>query len=209
VRKKHAQTQTKTTIHQVDSSLSQGETKIMNEQTLIVIKPDGVKRGLIGEIIKRFETAGLRISKLHMRTLDEPFTREHYFLEETWAKNVYEKTKNKHEEHNKNPFPFNDHLAYGKMIQDWNVNFLIEGPVIAMIAQGPHAIQIARKIIGVTEPLSAAPGTIRGDYAMTESYAIANSKERTVRNLVHASDSQESAKREIHLWFGKQVITHG
>ena len=175
------------------------------EKTLILIKPDGVFRSLAGEIISRFEKPGLKIIAMKMVWADENLAKKHYILEEEWAKNVYEKTK-KTREAAGDPFPYKDPIAYGKMIQGWNSEFLREGPIIAMILEGPHAVEIARKIIGTTEPRQASPGTIRGDYAMTESYDLANDKNRVLRNLAHASDSVETAKREINIWFTKKEI---
>ncbi|MBX4196445.1 nucleoside-diphosphate kinase [Candidatus Pacearchaeota archaeon] len=172
----------------------------MNEQTLILIKPDGVMRGLIGRIISRFEETGLKIVGLKMVWADDKLAKSHYHLDEEWAKNVFAKTKSTHEKEGK-PFKFKDHMEFGGLIQQWNMEFLREGPVIAAVIEGPAAVEIVRKMIGHTEPKQAAPGTIRGDFAMIESYAIANDKQRVLRNLAHASDSPETAQREIALWF--------
>ena len=131
---------------------------------------------------------------------DEALAKKHYALEEQWAKSVYEKTKIGYEKEGK-PFPYKDHMEIGKKIQDWNAKFLQEGPVIAFVLEGPHVIEIVRKMVGSTEPRQANPGTIRGDYAMIESYALADIKSRVLRNLVHASDSKETAEREIAVWF--------
>lgn len=177
----------------------------MLERTLVVLKPDTVARNLVGEIITRFERTGLKITGMKMVWVDEAFAKKHYFLDEQWAKNVYDKTK-KTKEANNEPFPYKDHMEYGGMIQGWNATFLREGPVVALVFQGPHAVEIVRKMIGSTEPRQATPGTIRGDYAMIESYTLANTKERVLRNLVHASDSPETAEREIALWFTKQEL---
>ncbi len=170
------------------------------ERTLVLIKPDGVVRGLSGEIISRFEKTGLKIAGMKMLWADEELAKKHYILEEEWAKNVFEKTKITREAQGQ-PFPYKDFMEYGKMIRDWNASFLQEGPVVALVIEGPHAIEITRKMVGSTEPRQAAPGTIRGDFAMIESYQIANDKSRVLRNLVHASDSIETANREIAVWF--------
>ncbi len=175
------------------------------ERTLILIKPDGVVRSLVGEIISRFERTGLKIVGMKMVWADEDLAKKHYILDEQWARNVFEKTKKTREAEGQ-PFPHTDALEYGRMIQGWNASFLREGPVIAIVLEGPHAIEIARKMIGTTEPRQANPGTIRGDYAMIESYALANDKSRVLRNLAHASDSPETAEREIALWFTKKEI---
>jgi nucleoside-diphosphate kinase len=176
-----------------------------SEKTLVLLKPDTVKRHITGKIISRFEETGLKIVGMKMVWVDEEKAKNHYFLDEQWAKNVYEKTKIAYEKENK-PMDFKDHLELGKRIQSWNVNFLREGPVIALVLEGPHAIELVRKMIGSTEPRQAIPGTIRGDFASIESYAVADSLKRVLRNLVHASDSKETAKREIELWFSPEEL---
>ncbi|MEK6792753.1 MAG: nucleoside-diphosphate kinase [Nanoarchaeota archaeon] len=177
----------------------------MIEKTLILLKHDSISRNLVGKIITRLEEIGLKIIALKMVWPDEHLAKNHYFLDEEWAKAVYEKTKVSYEKDNKK-FPYKNPLEFGSQIQQWNMNFLREGPVIAMIMEGPHAIEIVRKIVGSTEPKSSAPGTIRGDFAMIESYAIADKKNRVLRNLIHASDSVKSANREISLWFNIKEI---
>ena len=172
----------------------------MIEKTLVLLKHDTISRGLIGKIITRFEDIGLKIIAVKMLLPDENLAKNHYFLYEEWAKAVFEKTKVSYEK-DKKTFPYNSHMEFGKQIQSWNMNFLREGPIIAMILEGAHAIEIVRKIVGSTEPKSSAPGTIRGDYAMMESYTVADTKNRVLRNLIHASDSVKSAEREIALWF--------
>lgn len=177
----------------------------MMEKTLVLLKHDSVARGLVGKIITRFEDIGLKIVGMKMILPDENLAKNHYFLDEEWARNVFEKTKAGYEKDNK-PFPYKSHMELGQQIQNWNMKFLMEGPVIALIIEGPHAIEIVRKMVGSTEPKSSPPGTIRGDYAMVESYAVADSKGRVLRNLIHASDSVKSADREIDLWFSKKEI---
>jgi nucleoside-diphosphate kinase len=175
------------------------------EKTLVLIKPDGIARSLIGRIISRFEDIGLKIVGMKMVWVDKNFAGKHYPLDEIWAKNVFEKTKTTHEKEGK-PFPHKDYLEFGRMIQGWNIDFLVEGPVIAMVIEGPHAIEIVRKIVGNTEPKQSSPGTIRGDFAMIESYAVANNQGRVFRNLIHASDSVETANKEMALWFRKEEV---
>ena len=177
----------------------------MKERTLVLIKPDGVVRNLIGKIITRFEDAGLKIIGMKMFWADEEFAKQHYVLDEEWAKNVFMKTKTTHEKEG-GKFPYKDHMEFGSLIQKWNVDFLRECPVVAIVLESPHAIEIVRKMTGATEPKQAVPGTIRGDFATIESYAVANQKERVLRNLIHASDSEENAKREIALWFSPKEL---
>lgn len=177
------------------------------EKTLVLIKPDGVARSLIGKIISRFEETGLKIIAMKMIQTEEKLAKKHYPLDEEWAKNVFEKTKTTYEKEGKQ-FNYKNPLEFGSMIQKWNMSFLCEGPIVAMVIEGPHAIEIVRKIVGHTEPKQAAPGTVRGDFASLESYAIANAKGRVLRNLVHASDSKETAQKEISLWFKSSELNN-
>jgi nucleoside-diphosphate kinase len=179
--------------------------KELNERTLVLIKPDAVKKGIVGKIITRLEEAGLKIIALKMVWADEEFARNHYFLDENWAKEVFKKAKKTMEKEGKK-FPYKNHMEYGKKIQNWNAEILKSGPTIAIVLEAPHAIEITRKIIGPTEPRKAPPGTIRGDFASHESYEFSNLKNRAVKNLIHASDSPKSAKREIALWFDSEEI---
>ncbi|MFD0363905.1 nucleoside-diphosphate kinase [Nocardia sp. GCM10030253] len=133
----------------------------MTEQTLVLIKPDAVARGLVGEVLARIERKGLKIVALELKQVSEEVARGHYA------------------EHAEKPF-------FGSLIE-----FITSGPVVAAILEGPRAIAAFRQIAGGTDPVEkAVPGSIRGDFAL-----------ETQENLVHGSDSQESAKREIALWF--------
>jgi len=175
------------------------------QQTLILIKPDGVKRGLIGKIITRIEETGLKVCALKMVWPDEKMAEKHYPLDEEWAQGVYDKAKGSADK-NKKKFEFSSHKEYGKFIQDSLKNFIRESPVVAMVIKGPHAIELIRKIIGPTEPRTAPPGTIRGDLASIESYEKCNKEKRAVRNLMHASDAEKTAEKEISLWFKPSEI---
>jgi len=175
------------------------------ERTLIVLKPDTIQRGLIGRIISRFEEAGLKLIGIKMIHCDEKFAECHYPLDEEWAKEVYRKSKEKHDKIGKK-LRFKSHMEMGKSIQQWNVDFLCEGPVVAIVLECPHAIEIVRKMVGTTEPLQSPPGTIRGDFASVESYPLSDAKNRVLRNLVHASDSTKTAQREITHWFSESEL---
>lgn len=177
----------------------------MIEQTLVLLKPDALQRSIVGRILTRFEDAGLKIMGVKMLHASEELAKKHYHLDEEWAKQVYEKTKAFYDKENKN-FPYKDHLDLGKTIQRWNMNFLREGPVIAVVLQAPHVVEIIRKMVGSTEPRQASPGTIRGDFALAESYAVADAKKRVLRNLIHASDTAANAQREIALWFDNKEL---
>jgi nucleoside-diphosphate kinase len=129
-------------------------------RTLVLIKPDAFERGLTGEVLARFERKGLRIAALRQLHVDEDFAGRHYA------------------EHTEKPF-------FGELVE-----FITRGPLVAAVFEGPDAVVAARQIIGATDPLEAAPGSIRGDLALEVTF-----------NLAHGSDSDESAEREISLWF--------
>jgi nucleoside-diphosphate kinase len=175
----------------------------MIEQTLVLLKPDSVQRGIIGKIISRLEDVGLKIIAMKMVQASKELAEKHYFLDEEWAKKVFQKSKEATEKEGRK-LKYKTHMELGKTVQGWNMSFLMEGPVVAMILEGPHAIEVIRKMVGHTEPKQALPGTIRGDFASLESYVVADKKERVTRNLIHASDSVESAKKEISLWFNEK-----
>ena len=177
----------------------------MNEKTFVLIKPDGVRRNIIGKMISRFEDTGLKIIAMKMMQINEEHAGKHYPLDEEWARKVFEKTSVVYEKEGI-PMKYRNYLQWGEEIRKRNINFIKEGSVIAMILQCPHAIEIVRKIIGHTEPRQAVPDTIRGDFISIESYALSDSEGRSVRNLIHASDSVENAKREIDLWFKDEEI---
>ncbi len=175
------------------------------EQSLILLKPDAVQRNLIGKIISRFEDAGLKISAMKMVQPNKELAGKHYILDETWALKLFNRSKEAYEKEGKK-MKFRDHIEMGNDIRNRNMVFLQEGPVVALVIEGPHAIELVRKMIGHTEPRQAIPGTIRGDFASIESYTVSDSKGRVLRNLVHASDTPENAKREIALWFNKNEV---
>lgn len=147
----------------------------MIERTFIALKPDTVQRGLIGEIIKRFENAGLKIAGMKMKWISPEFAKKHY------------------KKHIKKPFY--------KGLEE----FITQGPVIALVIEGVNAIETVRKIIGATEPKSASPGTIRGDFAH-HSYSYTDKKGISIKNLIHASENKEDAEYEIKLWFIDEEI---
>ena len=174
----------------------------MSEKTLILIKPDGVKKNLIGEIVKRFEESGLKPLGMKMIHPDKDLAEKHYPIDEEWCKQAFEKTKKSAKEDGRE-IPYSCHMEFGKTLQSWLVDFITEAPIIAIILQGPNAIQSVRKIVGETEPSKASKGTIRGDFASHESYETANEHNRCLHNLVHASDSIENASKEINFFFYK------
>ena len=181
------------------------------ERTLLLIKPDATRRGLIGEIIGRFERAGLYIVglKLVHPTLD--FARKHYPMTEAQLIQMGNKTLSTYDELNIDPVEklgTSDPNEIGLMVHEWNAEFLASGPVVACVVQGVHAIQKVRTICGATMPKDALPGTIRGDLS-SASPAIANMLSSAVYNLVHASDNNndpEEPENEISHWFDPDEI---
>ncbi len=169
------------------------------EQTLVLVKPDGVQRGLVGEILSRFERIGLKITAIKMVLPAHDDADRHYELTEEWMMGVFSKAKKKYEDLGQE-FPFKDHKAYGGSIKDGLVEFLKSGPIIAMVLEGEQAVALVRKLVGATEPMSAAPGTIRGDLSL-DTYALSNAQNRPIRNLIHASGTAEEAQKEMKVWF--------
>jgi nucleoside-diphosphate kinase len=144
------------------------------QQTLVLVKPDGVARGLTGEVIKRFEQRGLKMVALKLVQVKMDHAKQHYTDDITKRR--------------------------GEKVRTMLLDFITEGPVVAMIIEGVDAIENVRKLTGATESKSAAPGTIRGDYTHV-SYSHADEKEIPVRNVIHASGDEADAKHEVALWF--------
>lgn len=174
------------------------------ERTFVLIKPDGVQRGLIGETIKRIERTGLKLVAMKFIVADVEQIKKHYLLEEGWiekvgAKSIKGLAASGIDVSGKDP------KTVGESVLEKNVAYLSAGPVIIMIWQGAHAVAIVRKVVGATEPLSSDVGTLRGDFVI-DSYELADKDKRAVRNLVHASTSPKEAESEIDLWFDKKDI---
>ena len=178
---------------------------LKEEKTFVLIKPDGIQKGLVGEIIKRFEQRDLKIIALEMF---QPTTEEidkHYPRDEAWVRRLGEKSLSTYEQYNidlKSLLGTNDTAELGKMVRGWVIDYMTSAPLIRMIVQGLHAVDMVRKIAGHTLPYKADMGTIRGDFS-NDSPALANSEKRAVMNLMHASETAEEAKHEINHWFGE------
>lgn len=175
-----------------------------DERTLAVVKPDGVQRSLIGEIIKRYERAGLKLVGLKMFVPSSEMIEKHYSLDPGWKKAVGEKALSSYKKRGIEA-PTKDPLEIGERVLDGLKKYITSGPVVAMVWEGAHAVEIVRKITGETEPLSSDVGTIRGDFVL-DSYQMADSDNRAVRNLIHASGSLEEAENEINHWFSKDEL---
>lgn len=178
------------------------------ERVVVIIKPDGVAKGLTGEILRRIEQRGLKIVALKMFQPTRKQMDDHYPKDETWIARLGEKTLGTYEKYGKDPVKelgTADKLAIGKMVRKWLLDFMTSSPLVKAIVQGPHAIDIVRKIAGETLPYKAAVGTIRGDFS-ADSPAIANSEKRAVMNVVHVSETPEEASHEIEHWFSPEEI---
>lgn len=178
------------------------------ERTLVLLKPDAVQRGLTGEILARFEKAGLKIVALKMVSATREFAEQHYPNTPEWIRGMGEKTLQTYADRGIDPLAeigTDDPVKIGEMVKGWNVDYLTSGPVVAAVLEGLHAIATVRKLCGNTLPFKAEPGTIRGTYSST-SPVIANAVRRAVRNLVHASSTPEEAAHEIAHWFRNEEL---
>lgn len=182
---------------------------LQKERTVVLVKPDGVKRGLVGEVIGRFEKMGLKIIGLKLVWADKDLAEKHYPASRTeLMKAIGQKTLDTYAKYGRDPKEeFGDLTAeqIGLMVNKWNIDFITSGPVVAILLEGIHAIDNVRMIGGHTLPVFAQPGTVRGDFSI-DSPALANVKKRAVRNIMHASGNVEEAKYEEQLWFRKDDI---
>ncbi|MBN2395216.1 MAG: nucleoside-diphosphate kinase [Candidatus Atribacteria bacterium] len=175
----------------------------MLERTLVLIKPDAVQRGLVGEIISRFERIGLILDEMKLLIPDEQIVKKHYPDDLNWLRNAGGKTIETYQKFQLNlmdDLGTVDVIEIGKIIRKWLIQHLTSGPTIAMILSGNHAVEVTRKIVGSTIPLFAELGTIRGDFSI-DSPDYSTPQKRVLMNLVHASESLSEANREINLWF--------
>ena len=180
------------------------------EKTFVMVKPDGVRKGLTGEIIKRFEQRDLKIVAIDMFMPTKDQISDHYPKDEAWIRRLGQKSLNTYAQYNVDPVKelgTNDELEIGKMVRVWLVDYMTSAPLVKMIVQGVHAVDVVRKIAGPTLPYKAEVGTIRGDYSI-DSPRFANSEKRAVANLLHASETPEEAEHEIEHWFGKGLAGH-
>lgn len=181
------------------------------ERTLLLLKPDTIRRCLIGEVIQRFEQRGFTICAMKMVHATEEHMRKHYSTNANnpeWLTRVGTTTLDTFREHGKDPreeLGTDDSLEAGKRGIDWLIEYTISGPVVALVIKGPNAVEMARKIVGNTMPAKADIGSIRGDYSI-DSPVAATLEKRSVVNLVHASGSREEAEFEVEHWFSKEEL---
>lgn len=178
-----------------------------NERTLVIVKPDGIQRALIGEIMKRYERIGLKLVALKMLVPTEAMIETHYLLDPNWKKSVGAKAIESYVKKGETP-PSSDPITVADLVVTRLKKYMTSGPVIAMVWEGAHAVELVRKITGGTEPRSASVGTIRGDFVL-DSYQMADSDDRAIRNLIHASGTVSEAMIEIPHWFtAKELISY-
>lgn len=175
----------------------------------MILKPDAILRGVCGEILARFEKVGLKIVAMRMVQVTNELAEKHYpIAREEFLRGMGEKTLENYKKYDisaKERHGTEDTLEIGKMIRKWLIGYMQESPVLAMVLEGPHSVELVRKMCGHTLPLLSPPGTIRGDYAYDSSY-LANMGARAIKNLMHASGNVEEAEYEIPLWFSKDQI---
>lgn len=178
------------------------------ERTFVMVKPDGVRKGLIGEIIARFEQRDLKVVALEMFMPTTEQIDDHYPKDEKWIARLGQKTLGTYEKYGvdaKEALGTDNDLEIGKMVRGWLVDYMTSAPLVRMVVEGIHSVDMVRKICGATLPNLADMGTIRGDYS-ADSPAVANSEKRAVMNLVHASETPEEAEHEIKHWFGDREV---
>lgn len=174
------------------------------ERTLVIVKPDGVQRGLIGEVIKRYENVGLKLIAAKMLIPDAGKIEEHYTLDPEWRRITGEKTIESYKSKGMEPPSEDPYEITGVILQNLKT-YMTSGPAFFMVWQGAHAVKIIRKLTGSTEPLSSDVGTIRGDYVL-DSYQMSDIDGRAVRNVIHASGSVDEANKEIAHWFSPSEL---
>lgn len=180
------------------------EKHFKKERTLVIIKPDGIQRSLMGEIIGRYEKIGLKLMAVKMVIPTADHIEKHYTLDPNWRKVTGEKTIKGYKDKGLKP-PSEDPFKITAILLENLRKYMTSGPVVVMIWQGAHAVKIVRKLTGGTEPLTSDVGTIRGDYVL-DSYQMSDKDNRSIRNLIHASGSVEEAENEIAHWFKEEEI---
>lgn len=178
------------------------------ERTLVIIKPDAVRRGLVGEIIARFERKGLKIVGLRMVRAGKEDVEKFYPSSEDWFRSAGTKMLRCFAEIGRSPkevYGTDDPVELGKAIKKLLVEYMTSGPIVLVVLEGNRAVEVVRRLVGPTMPYEAPPGTIRGDFGC-DSADLAAVEGRVVYNLVHASDSVEEAQREISFWFNEEEL---
>lgn len=180
----------------------------IGEYSVVIIKPDGVRKRIIGEVVSRFEKVGLKLAAAKLIWVDKNVVGQHYKDDKDYLKSIGNKTL---ETYRKYGFDAEENLGtkkpveIGGLVRKWSMEFMSAGPVFAMLWEGPNAVKLIRKITGFSFPFDAAPGTIRGDFAL-DSAVNADIEKRAVENIIHASGDEEEAEFERKLWFKEEEI---
>lgn len=175
----------------------------MKERSLVLLKPDAVQRSLIGELISRFEKTGFKVIGMKMTWANAEMAGKHYADDEEWLQSVGKKAKSAYDKKG-TPIDLTE-KEIGQKIRNQLMDFISMSPSVALCIEGHGAIEKIRTLVGATAPMLAIPGTIRGDYSF-DSYDLADVSGRPLQNLIHASDSKESADREIKIWFKEDEL---
>ncbi len=178
------------------------------QKALLIIKPDGVQRGIIGKIMSRFETVGLKVIGVKFEWAKKENIIAHYPETDAWFGKVGQRTLTNYEKKGldaKQVFNTDDAVSIGKIVKSWLVDYMQESPVFLAVVEGYDAIEIVRKLSGNTIPVQALPGTIRGDFSH-DTIDLANEQNRPLRNIIHASDTPEDGEKEVNLWFTKEEL---
>ena len=173
------------------------------ERTFVILKPDTVQRSLMGEVIKRFERTGLKCTAMKMFMADEARLLQHYNKDDAWflkkGTRIVEEMQTQGRSVEKEP------IEYGKDIIRTIVHYMEAAPVVALVFEGNESVAVVTKLVGTTEPKTSDVGTIRGDFTV-DSYSHSSYENRSVRNLIHCSESPAEAEREIAIWFKEEDI---
>lgn len=178
--------------------------KIAQERTLVLIKPDVLQRQLVGEILTRFERKGVKLTAMKMLNATREQVGEHYINDEAYLIETGEKARKGAIARGEDVTGWNS-LEQGKKVRQRNINYLTCGPIIAIVFEGFGVISQVRKILGSASPADGDIGTIRDDYSL-DTYALADSIDRSTMTMLHASDSVENAERELKIWFKESEI---
>lgn len=187
------------------SDAKSGGTVLQKERTLVLIKPDGVERAIIGKVITKFEDAGLKVAAMKMVSASEETVGKHYVYDEAWLFSVGAKTKKSMKE--KGVEMSETELEIGKRVRNFLIKELTRSPIVALVLDGFSTTEVARKIAGATQPKTADPSSIRGMFS-SDTYELADILKRSVRNVVHVSETKEIAEKEIKVWFKDSEISN-
>lgn len=178
------------------------------EHTVILVKPEGMARGLVGEVITRFEKVGFKIVAMKLIWVDKKLVGKHYKNERAYLIKIGERTLADYKKYGMDPgegLGTKDPYKLGQMVRKWNMIGLSRGPLVAILLEGVAAVEVARKIAGETVTVNAMPGTIRGDFS-SDAPIVANLEGRSIKTIIHASGSREEAEFEKKLWFKNEEI---